>query len=246
MNFKFHSFFLISLITILVTSSFIYVFYLHNSNINKTSIYAASSLRPILDYAFLSFNDDLLIQYNGTQVLKHQILNGANVDLFFCASAVKCLPMYHVKKICTNKLVFIINKKLGISNMSEIVDYQFDIAMASKEVPLGTLTNRYLIQENQKIVNKLIVNTVSNDLSAGSILSRLESKQVQAAFLYESYFYNNKKLMNAYKLIPLNKDFELTYFYQIINDNSNVSMLVEAIELLIKNNGCEKFGFGKR
>jgi|TARA_B110000263_G_scaffold242768_1_gene248665 ABC-type molybdate transport system substrate-binding protein len=246
MNFKFHSFFLISFIIALVTSSFIYVFYLHNNNSNKTSIYAASSLRPLLDYAFVSFNDDLLIQYNGTQVLKHQILNGADVDLFFCASEIKCLSMYHAKNICTNKLVFIVNKKIDISNMSEIADYQFDIAMASKDVPLGTLTTRYLIQENQKIVNKLIVNTVSNDLSAGSILSRLESKQVQAAFLYESYFYNNKKLMDAYKLIPLNKNFELTYYYQIINDNSDTSMLVEAIELLIKNNGCEQFGFGKR
>ena len=110
----------------------------------KVVIYAASSLKPILDNFFVDNSDNVIIQYNGSQFLKYQLENGAQADFIFCADPDKCLSNFDRHKFCSNNLVLAINANLNLPTLDDVINSDITLAGASQNVPLGIITDKYL------------------------------------------------------------------------------------------------------
>ena len=126
----------------------------------KVVIYAASSLKPILDHFFVENSDNVIIQYNGSQFLKHQIENGAQADFLFCADSDKCLSNFDRHKLCSNNLVLAINANLNLPTLDDVMNSDITLAGASQNVPFGIITDKYfnsISANNSKILRNKFV-----------------------------------------------------------------------------------------
>mgnify|MGYP006176435381 CR=1 FL=1 len=233
---------LFSIIVILFVSTYI-TFNTHYSANEKTIIFAASSLQPALNDVEKSFKNQLLIQYNGSQILKHQIENGANVDIFFCATQEKCLTNYHSYRFCANKLVLSVRKELFLNNLTDAVNKDFSLARASEAVPLGSITNKYLLSINQDDAKAIIDKMITNDLSASSVVNRMVTGQVDGGFIYKSYVVNNIHIRQNFENLELKYDVLQPYFFQILRPSLVDSDVHKHLTSFVNKSNCLSYGY---
>ena len=237
------NFFLIIILFILVISLF-NILQANNKLDKKVVVFAASSLRPILDNLFLNQVNDLVIQYNGSQYLKYQLENGAQADFLFCAGSDECLPDVNKESFCSNELVLAIDSKINLQTLTEVLNADIKLARAADNVPLGKMTAKFInsIPNNDSLLlNKKFV---TFDLSASSVLARLETNQVDGAFIYRSYFYNDNNLKNNFNYINLSSNQKLVYFYQQLHIDNRNNEIIQQLQL-IDDTRCEEFGYIK-
>ena len=210
----------------------------------KVVIYAASSLKPILDHFFVENSDNVIIQYNGSQFLKHQLENGAQADFLFCADSDKCLSNFDRHKLCSNNLVLAINANLNLPTLDDVMNSDITLAGASQNVPLGIITDKYLNSisaNNSKILRNKFV---TFDLSASAVIARLETNQVDGAFIYNSYFNNNDDFRKNFNSVYLSPEQNLVYFYQQLrssSDNNKIMLDLKSIDKTL----CNQFGYSE-
>ncbi|MDG1990259.1 MAG: substrate-binding domain-containing protein [Dehalococcoidia bacterium] len=243
MLYKKKSFITLFSIIIIVFFSVYITFNTHSSSNEKTIIFAASSLQPALDDVEKNFKNKLLIQYNGSQILKHQIENGANADIFFCATQEKCLADYIVYPFCSNKLVLSVKKELFLNNITDAVNKDFSLAYASKEVPLGLITNKYLLSINQDDAKAIIDKMITNDLSASSVVNRMVTGQVDGGFIYKSYVVNNIYIRQNFKNLELKYDVLQPYFFQILSPSLVNSDVHKHLISFVNESNCLSYGY---
>lgn len=210
----------------------------------KVVIYAASSLKPILDNIFVEDSDNAIIQYNGSQFLKHQLENGAQADFLFCAGSDKCLSNFDRFKLCSNDLMLAINTNLNIITLDDVINSNIILARASQNVPLGIITDKYL--NSISTINSEIFDNkfVTFDLSASAVIARLETNQVDGAFIYSSYFNNNDDFKKNFNSVVLSPEQNLVYFYQQLrnsSDNNKIMLDLKSIDKTL----CNQFGYSE-
>ena len=210
----------------------------------KVVIYAASSLKPILDNIFVEDSDNAIIQYNGSQFLKHQLENGAQADFLFCAGSDKCLSNFDRFKLCSNDLMLAINTNLNIITLDDVINSNIILARASQNVPLGIITDKYL--NSISTINSEIFDNkfVTFDLSASAVIARLETNQVDGAFIYSSYFNNNDDFKKNFNSVVLSPEQNLVYFYQQLRNSSDNNKIMLDLKLIDKKL-CNQFGYSE-
>jgi molybdate transport system substrate-binding protein len=230
-------------ITIIFFISAYITFNTHHSSNEKTIIFAASSLQPALNDVEKRFKNQLLIQYNGSQILKHQIENGANADIFFCATQEKCLADYDAYRFCSNTLVLSVRNELLLNNLRDVVNKDLSLARASKVVPLGSITNKYLLSINQDDAKAIIDKMMTNDLSASSVVNRMTTGQVDGGFIYKSYALNNVYIRQHFENLELKYDVLQPYYYQILRPSLVDSDVHKHLTSFVNESNCLSYGY---
>ena len=234
-------FFLIIILLILIIS-LCNIFQSNNKLDNKVVIFAASSLKPLLDNFFNEDANNVIIQYNGSQSLKHQLKNGAKADFLFCATADKCLSDFNKQNFCSNDLMLVINKNLNLFTIDDIINSNIKLASASRNVPLGILTDAYL--NSMSTINSELLRKkfTTFDLSASAVIARLITDQVDGAFIYTSYFNNDEYLQKNFLSINLLPSQKLFYFYQQLQANKKNNTIMKELQLMDKSI-CNLYGY---
>jgi len=235
------NFFLIIILLILMFSLY-NIFQSNNKSDKKIVIFAASSLKPVLDNFFVENKDNVIIQYNGSQFLKYQLENGANADFLFCATAEKCLSNFNKQNFCSNDLMLVINKNLNLFTIDDVIHSNIKLASASQNVPLGIITDTYLSSIsaiNSELFRKKFT---TFDLSASAVITRVLTEQVDGAFIYTSYFNNDEDLQKNFLSIDLFPNQRLVYFYQQLQTNKKNNTIMQELQLMDKSL-CNQFGY---
>tara|TARA_Y100001970_G_C14227161_1_gene856403 strand:+ start:1405 stop:2199 length:795 start_codon:yes stop_codon:yes gene_type:complete len=235
------NFFLIIILLILMISLY-NIFQSNNKLDKKVVVFAASSLKPVLDNFFVENKDNVIVQYNGSQFLKHQLENGAKADFLFCATAEKCLSDFNKQNFCSNDLILAINKNLNLFSIDDVINSNIKLASASQNVPLGMITNAYLDSISAIHSEFLRKKLTTFDLSASAVIARLLTEQVDGAFIYTSYFNNDEVLQKNFLSIDLFPNQKLVYFYQQLQTNKKNNTIMQELQLMDKSL-CNQFGY---
>jgi molybdate transport system substrate-binding protein len=174
---------------------------LSGSGTTKLTVLAAASLTkvfPMIGAEFTKAHPDVTFDFSfgGTDQLAAQIIQGAPADVFAGAStkygdqlqtagAIKPYTIF-----CTNQLVLITpaSNPAGITSLQDLSTKTVKLVIGSETVPVGSYTRTVL--SNLDAVygagysDKVLANVVSDEDSVTSIVTKVESGEADAGFVY--------------------------------------------------------------
>jgi molybdate transport system substrate-binding protein len=167
----------------------------------KLTVLAAASLTnvfPDIGTQFTKAHPGVTFAFSfaGTDQLAAQIQQGAPADVFAGAStrygdqlaSDKQIDAYKI--FCTNRLVLMTpaSDPAGIGSLQDLATKRVKLVIGSEAVPVGSYTRTVL--ENLDVVygagysKKVLANVVSNEDSVTSIVTKVESGEADAGFVY--------------------------------------------------------------
>jgi molybdate transport system substrate-binding protein len=167
----------------------------------KLTVLAAASLTevfPKIGAEFTKAHPDVTFTFSfgGTDQLAAQIQEGAPADVFAGAStrygdqlaAAGQIKPYTV--FCTNELVLIVpaSNPAGITSLQDLATKDVKLVIGSETVPVGSYTRTVLGNLDSVYgsgySDKVLANAVSNEDSVTSIVTKVESGEADAGFVY--------------------------------------------------------------
>jgi molybdate transport system substrate-binding protein len=171
------------------------------STTTKLTVLAAASLTnvfPKIGAAFTATHPGVTFTYSfaGTDQLAAQIQQGAPADVFAGASTRYADELASAKQIdpykifCTNRLVLIFpaSNPAGITSLRDLATNGVKLVIGAEAVPVGSYTRTVL--ENLDAMygadysKKALANVVSNEDSVTSIVTKVQSGEADAGFVY--------------------------------------------------------------
>jgi molybdate transport system substrate-binding protein len=136
------------------------------------------------------------LSFGGTDQLAAQIQQGAPADVFAGASTkygdqlagAGQIDAYEV--FCTNRLVLVTpaSNPGGVSSLRDLADRPVKLVIGSDTVPVGTYTRTVLANLDSVYGTgysaRVLANVVSNEDSVTSIVTKVESGEADAGFVY--------------------------------------------------------------
>jgi molybdate transport system substrate-binding protein len=172
-----------------------------SSKTTKLTVLAAASLQTVLPKIGAEFTDQhpgisIAFSFAGTDQLAAQIRQGAPADLFAGAStkygdqlaADHLIDPYRV--FCTNQLVVITpaTNPAGITSLHDLATKTLKLVIGSATVPVGAYTRTVLSNleaaYGSGYANQVLENVVSNEDSVTSIVTKVQSGEADAGFVY--------------------------------------------------------------
>jgi molybdate transport system substrate-binding protein len=165
------------------------------------TVLAAASLKNVLPQIGTLFTQDhagvtFTFSFAGTDQLTAQIEQGAPADVFAGASTKygDQLAADHLtapyKVFCTNQLVLITpaSNPADITSLEDLATLRMKLVIGSETVPVGTYTRTVLANLNSvygtSYSDDVLANVVSNEDSVTSILTKVQSGEADAGFVY--------------------------------------------------------------
>jgi molybdate transport system substrate-binding protein len=167
----------------------------------KLIVLAAASLTKVFPQVGALFTEDhpgvtFSFSFAGTDQLAAQIQQGAPADVFAGAStkygdqlaSANLIDPYTV--FCTNQLVLITptSNPAGITSPQDLATKPVKLVIGSEAVPVGTYTRTVLTNLDAVYgagySDKVLANVVSNEDSVTSIVTKIESGEADAGFVY--------------------------------------------------------------
>ena len=172
-----------------------------SSETTRLTVLAAASLKTVFPKIGAAFTDQhpgvtFAFSFAGTDQLAAQIQQGAPADVFAGASttygdqlaAAHLIESYHV--FCTNQLVVITpaTNPAGITSLQDLARSGLKLVIGSATVPVGAYT-RTILSNLETIygsgyANQVLGNVVSNEDSVTSIVTKVQSGEADAGFVY--------------------------------------------------------------
>jgi molybdate transport system substrate-binding protein len=167
----------------------------------KLTVLAAASLTnvfPKIGSAFTATHPGVTFTYSfaGTDQLAAQIQQGAPADVFAGASTKYGDQLASAKQIdpykifCTNRLVLIVpaSNPANISSLADLAAKPMKLVVGSEAVPVGAYTRTVLENLDEAYgpgySKKVLANVVSNEDSVTSIVTKVQSGEADAGFVY--------------------------------------------------------------
>lgn len=167
----------------------------------KLTVLAAASLTNVFPQIGALFSKDhpgvaFTYSFGGTDQLAAQIQQGAPADVFAGASTKYGDQLADGGQIkpytvfCTNQLVLITpaSNPAGIASPRDLATKPVKLVIGSETVPVGTYTRTVLSNLDSvygdAYSGKVLANVVSNEDSVTSIVTKIESGEADAGFVY--------------------------------------------------------------
>jgi len=167
----------------------------------KLLVLAAASLSkvfPQIGAAFTRAHPGVTFSFSfgGTDQLAAQISQGAPADVFAGASTKYGDQLQTASQIkpyevfCTNQLVLITpaSNPAGISSLQDLATKKVKLVIGSETVPVGSYTRTVLGNLDSvygsDYSTKVLANVVSNEDSVTSVVTKVESGEADAGFVY--------------------------------------------------------------
>ena len=177
-----------------------------NASANSAShmtltVLAASSLKnvfPTIGDQFTAAHPDVGVSFSfaGTDALTAQIEQGAPADVFAGASkkygdelSSKGL-IDAFSPFCTNSLVLVVppSNPAGIQTLTDLTKPGLKLVIGSETVPVGAYTRTVLTNLNavygSGFSDQVLANVVSNEDNVEGVLTKVESGEADAGFVY--------------------------------------------------------------
>jgi molybdate transport system substrate-binding protein len=173
----------------------------NGSTSTKLTVLAASSLSKVLPRVGAAYTKDhpdvtFAFSFGGTDQLTAQIEQGAPADVFAGASTrygdqlsgEDLIDPY--RPFCTNRLVLVVpaSNPAGITSLQDLATKAVKLVIGSDAVPVGAYTRTVL--SNLDAVygsgysTSVLANVVSDEDSVTAILTKVESGEADAGFVY--------------------------------------------------------------
>ncbi len=169
----------------------------------KLTVLAAASLTKVFPQIGAQFTKDhpgvaFSFSFGGTDQLAAQIQQGAPADVFAGASTnygdqlARASLIKPYKVFCTNQLVLITpsSNPAGITSLQDLATQPVRLVIGSETVPVGSYTRKVLTDLGQVYgsgyPDEVLAHVVSNEVSVTSIVTKVESGEADAGFVYLS------------------------------------------------------------
>ena len=171
-----------------------------SSNVTLT-VLAASSLKnvfPKIGDQFTATHPNVGVSFSfaGTDGLTAQIEQGAPADVFAGASKKYCDELSSkglidaFSRFCTNSLVLVVppSNPAGIQTLTDLTKPGLKLVIGSETVPVGAYTRTVLTNLNavygSGFSDQVLANVVSNEDNVEGVLTKVESGEADAGFVY--------------------------------------------------------------
>ncbi len=195
-------------------------------------IYAAASLKGLMDDVKLQYEKahpdvELIMNYAGTHVLKTQIEQGAEADLFISArerdiqdlQTSGYLSVYSL--FAGNQLIIAVSKE-GSEKIGRIEDLSREgvrLVLAEQKAPVGEysrLSLEKLQQSGQygdRFMQDVLANVVSNESNEQNVLAKVTLGEADAGIVYTSSLSGMAAQKNGIKTLTIPSDVNITSYY---------------------------------
>ncbi|VVB64828.1 Bacterial extracellular solute-binding protein [uncultured archaeon] len=207
-------------------------------------------------------NINVVFNFDGSQVLRTQIENGAYADIFVSANTKQMNLMKNerfmnnssITVFTRNKPVIIVPKDnpAKIQNISDLAKPGIKIVIGTKDVPIGD----YTLQILAKLANdsgygpgftkKVLANVVSNETNVNYVTSKVALGEADAGVAYVSDITKNLSSRITKIEIPDKYNVIATYPMGILKQSKYTAQAQGFIDLVKSDKGIavlEKYGF---
>lgn len=200
-------------------------YYDNNSFSNKAEgheeivVFAAASLTESFTtikevYESEHENIDIILNFAGSQVLKSQILSGADPSMFFSANMKypnelvdRKYTTLEVSSFAKNELV-IISSDRNISSFEQVMDLvckeDVSIVIAHEDVPVGRYSFEFLelLRTNgyQEFYHRFYEQVVSYENDVKSVLAKVKLQEVDLGLVYKTDGFTEKDLVSCIQI----------------------------------------------
>jgi len=169
------------------------------------TVFAAASLTDAfgdIGQAFEAANPGVTVKFNfaGSQTLRTQIEQGANVDVFASANikemdtlvAGKFIAENSAQVFLTNQLVVILpaSNPAGLKELADLGKSGIKLVLAAKEVPVGNYSLQVLDKLDAKLgagfKDKVLANIVSYENDVKQVVAKIQLGEADAGIVYLS------------------------------------------------------------
>ena len=218
----------------------------------RLTVFAASSLSKVfseLAKTFESENPLIKIRFSflSSSVLASQLVAGAPADIFASASRSDMRTagarMIWPKRFASNRIVLAVNKSsnVKISKLEDLNRSGIKWIQCSRSVACGKATDSAL--REFKLINS---NPVSLEPRVASVVTKLLSKEVDAAFIYHTDVVENSSLLKEMSF-PDKKSGRTVYEIGAIRGSKSLSQSRKFIDFVLSPPGQKMLfhsGFG--
>ncbi len=229
----------------------------------KLTVLAAASLTkvfPQIGDEFTKAHPDVTFAFSfaGTDQLAAQIQQGAPADVFAGAStkygdqlaAANQIKPYKV--FCTNQLVLITpaSNPAGLTSLQDLSTKPVKLVIGSETVPVGSYTRTVLSNLDavygSGYADKVLANVVSNEDSVTSIVTKVESGEADAGFVYITDSLAAGSQVSAITL-PTDAQAVAKYPIAVVSASAHASVAQQFVDFMLTDTAqqlLQKAGFG--
>jgi molybdate transport system substrate-binding protein len=230
-----------------------------------TAFCAAGLIGPFSEIGQIFKNStgiNIVFNFDGVQVLRTQVENGAYADLFVSSSA-KHLNALKAEDIINNSSISVIAKNRvalivpkdnpgKIENLSDLAKPDIKIIIGAKDVPIGDYALQVLDNLEKdptygsEYKNKVLSNIVSEETNVNYILSKVGLGEVDAGFAWQSKSTEDMEKKITRIMIPDRYNVIAEYNIGILKQSEYPKQAEDFINLLKSDKGIailEKYGF---
>lgn len=238
-----------------------------NTQSSKLTVFAAASLTDAFNEIGRSYqanhtDANITFNFDGSQILRTQIEQGANADIFASANmkqmnALKDQGLMENSSITVftkNKLAIIIPaaNPANITNLSDLARPGLKLVIGTKDVPCGDYTIQMLNKTANLTVfganfkNRTLPNVVSQEPNVNGIVTKVALGEADAGIVYISDVPMQYKDKVQTISIPDSVNVLAQYPIGIVSSSNNAQQAQSFIDLVTSSTGqaiLQKYGF---
>ncbi|MDK2984691.1 MAG: molybdate transport system substrate-binding protein [Clostridia bacterium] len=213
-------------------------------------ISAAASLTKVMEEMAQAFNRrkpevQIYLNFAGSQILRRQIEQGIDTDLFFSANEVQMKVLQDnelvsgVKKFALNKMMIVVfkDKSLQVNSISDLGQPGLSLALGTSEVPAGRYA-RQVIERLPETEQKSILNNITTlEYSVRGVLAKVINGEIDAGFVFATDVKEPQKSELKLVNIPKNLNVTAEYYLGQVAGSKNRSMSEQFIEFVLSSEG---------
>jgi molybdenum ABC transporter molybdate-binding protein len=227
------------------------------NEIEMFSLIAANATDPFTDIAteFEKEYSEVKVEatFAGTQVVRTQLEQGAEADLFLSADLdhIKAVQQQGLVQdffpVSKNRVVIVVPKddRIGIDSLEDLGTKKVKLAIGTDTVPIGKYTRE--IFENGRVpygddfANKVMENVVSFETNVKQVLQKVSLGEAEAGMVYPTDV--TPEFMEKVKVIDIPKELNVvaTNYIAVPKNAPNKKMAQKFMEMMLSEKGQEIF-----
>lgn len=218
----------------------------------ELNVSAASSLQEAMqeiaaDFMELYPNVKVQLNFGGSNVLKTQIVEGFDVDLFLSANFKQYDELVQLGKIeagslfATNRVVIVTNND-QVQSVYDLAKPNLQVVLANESVPIGQYAASIIdsIDENEPGFKAAIdQNIVSREENVRQVLMKITLNEGDAAFVYQTDLTPDVNDQVTVVYLPNEYDVISEYYMGIIKQNEVKKEAEQLYEYILSDAGQE-------
>lgn len=215
-------------------------------------ISVAASLKEPMDKIKESYekNNNIKININtgGSGILKKQISEGADVDIFFCANKEYMDELVKEELVFSDEVYLPLKNSLVLvknNDAKDKINIFSDLGLGKMKIALGDITTVPAGEyAKESLINMNIWESVKEKIIYGkdvkAVKTYVENGDVDFGFIYKS---DAKDLKNAQIVLEVPKEYHKEIIYSIapIKSGENYNESIKIIKYIMSNEGKEIF-----